>query len=263
VARALTQSASRADEPPAVVLTLAHAAAVLDQVIVDKTILDAFPEQPPVRDRRELLSDELHHRIQNTLAIVLSLARITARSCKTIEAFQEVFGDRVQAMAKTNALLLRGNDQAINVRDALELELAPYAGRDKQVVLRCASLAISAHSALSLSLLIHELATNAAKYGGLSTSGGSLHVACVRGEIGGILTWRETTADMPPRKAGGGAGSILIERLARDLGGAAHLDFRPDGLEATITFKLDAAGRADGAAGQGQLVSTPPSEEYP
>jgi two-component system CheB/CheR fusion protein len=227
------------------VLTLADAAAVLDCVILDSVIIDALPDALPVRDRRELLSDELHHRIQNTLAIVLSLARITARSCKTIEEFQDAFGDRVQAMAKTNALLLRGNDQAINVRDALELELAPYAGRGKQVALQCASLAISAHSALSLSLLIHELATNAAKYGGLSTSAGSLHVACKRGDPGGVLTWRETTPDMAPRKASGGAGSILIERLARDLGGAAKLDFRPEGLEATITFELDAVRAID------------------
>ena len=232
------------DDPPLVVLTVADAAGVLDAVILDKLVIDAFPDTPPARDRRELLSDELHHRIQNTLAIVLSLARITARACTTIEEFQEAFGDRVQAMAKTNALLLRGNDQAINVRNALELELAPYAGGGRQVVLQCASLAISADSALSLSLLIHELATNSAKYGGLSSAGGSLFVACRRGELGGVLTWRETTVDMPPRKAGR-AGSILIERLARDLGGAAHLDFRPEGLEATITFKLDAVGATD------------------
>jgi two-component sensor histidine kinase len=246
MARALPDPSSQDDDPPVVVLTLAHAASVLDQVILDKVIIDAFPEAPPVRDRRELLSDELHHRIQNTLAIVLSLARITARSCRTIEEFQEAFGDRVQAMAKTNALLLRGNDQAINVRDALELELAPFAGGDRQVVLQCASLAISAHSALSLSLLIHELATNAAKYGGLSAPGGSLHVACRRGPLGGVLTWRETAADVPAGKAGG-AGSILIQRLARDLGGAADLDFRPEGLQATVTFRLDAVGRPDAA----------------
>lgn len=227
------------DDPPPVVLTVADATAMLDEMILDKVIIDAFPEAPPARDHRELLSDELHHRIQNTLAIVLSLARITARSCKTIEEFQEAFGDRVQAMAKTNALLLRGNEQAINVRKALELELTPYAGRGKQVVLLGADLPISADAALSLSLMIHELATNAAKYGGLSTSGSGLFVACRRGELGGVLNWRETTAHMPPRKAGGGAGSILIERLARDLGGEARLDFRPEGLEATVTFKLD------------------------
>jgi two-component system CheB/CheR fusion protein len=232
------QLISEAD-PPLVALTVADARVLLDGVILDKVIIDAFPDTPPVRDRRELLSDELHHRVQNTLAIVLSLARITARSCKTIEEFQEAFSARVHAMAKTNALLLRGNEQAINVRNALELELAPYAGQGKQVILQCANLPISANSALSLSLLIHELATNAAKYGGLSTSGGSLHVACKRGELGGVLTWRETTPGMPPRKSGGGAGSILIERLARDLGGVATLDFRPEGLEAVITFKLE------------------------
>jgi chemotaxis family two-component system sensor kinase Cph1 len=246
-------------DAPVVVLTVADAALVLGQIIPDRVIIDAFPDAPPARDRRELLSDELHHRIQNTLAIVLSLARITARSCKTIGEFQEAFGDRVQAMAKTNALLLRGNDQAINVRNALELELAPYAGRGK-VVLQCASLAISANAALSLSLLIHELATNAAKYGGLSTSGGSLYVACKRGDLGGVLTWRETTDNMAPRKAGG-AGSILIERLARDLGGVARLDFRAEGLEAIITFRLDAVDRSDAPDEQiGKFPISPPEE---
>jgi chemotaxis family two-component system sensor kinase Cph1 len=263
MARTSIDPSAHDDDPPVVMLTVADAAAVLGQVILDKVIIDAFPETPPVRDRRELLSDELHHRIQNTLAIVLSLARITARSCKTIEDFQEAFGDRVQAMAKTNALLLRGNEQAINVRDALELELAPYAGRDKQIVLQCANLTISANSALSLSLLIHELATNAAKYGGLSTAGGSLHVACKRDALGGVLTWRETTADMPPRKPGGGAGSVLIERLARDLGGAAHLDFRPEGLEATVTFKLDALGGAIASAYPPPKSPPPLPEEHP
>ncbi|HEY8004535.1 MAG TPA: sensor histidine kinase [Phenylobacterium sp.] len=257
----LTDLSNQAHEAPVVVLTVAHATAVLDQVIPDGVIMDAFPDAPPVRDRRELLSDELHHRIQNTLAIVLSLARITARSCKTIEEFQGAFGDRVQAMAKTNALLLRGNDQAINVRNALELELAPYVGRGK-MVLQCASLAISANSALSLSLLIHELATNAAKYGGLSTAGGSLYVTCKRGELGGVLTWRETTDNMAPRKADG-AGSILIERLARDLGGDARLDFRAEGLEAIVTFKLDAAGGSDALDEQCQEFPSPPSKERP
>lgn len=228
-------------------------------MIPDSVIIDAFPDVPPVRDRRELLSDELHHRIQNTLAVVLSLARITARSCKTIEEFQEAFGDRVQAMAKTNALLLRGNDQAINVRSALELELAPYLGGGK-VVLQCANLAISATSALSLSLLIHELATNAAKYGGLSTAGGSLHVSCKRGELGGVLTWRETADKLAARNPGG-AGSILIERLARDLGGDARLDFRAEGLEAIVTFRLDAADGSDALDEHRQDFPSPPSQE--
>lgn len=235
------------EEPPVVELTVGDGKTELDRSSFGRMIIDAFPETPSVNDRRELLSDELHHRIQNTLAVVLSLARITARSCETIREFQTAFAARIEAMAKTNMLLLRGNAQAVNVRDALQLELAPYAGDGRQVSLRCAHLPISASSALSLSLLLHELATNAAKYGGLSTPGGSLSVLCKRGELGGVLSWSETTEEMPLRKAPG-AGSILIERLARDLGGVAQLDFRPQGLEATITFKLDSPAHS-GAQG--------------
>ena len=226
------------DEPPPVVVLTVDDASEL----VGTMILDAFPDVPAPVDRREMLSDELHHRIQNTLAIVLSLARITARSCKTIEEFQAAFGARVQAMAKTNTLLLRDKAQALNVRDALELELAPYAGQGKQVVLQCSNLAISGSSALSLSLLIHELATNAAKYGGLSTAAGSLFVSCRRAVGGAMLIWRETAPDRVAREAKPGGGSVLIERLARDLGGTAQLDFRPEGLEATITFQLSGEG---------------------
>ena len=116
--------------------------------------------------RQDLLSDELHHRVQNTLAVVLALARLTARSCTTIEEFHVAFEDRVQALARTNALLLRGKAQAIDVRAAVELELEPYASPGGPVTLECEALTISRDSALSLSLLIHELATNAAKYCG-------------------------------------------------------------------------------------------------
>src|SRR6185503_5107919 len=131
-------------DAPVVVLTVADAALVLGQIIPDRVIIDAFPDAPPARDRRDLLSDELHHRVQNTLAIVLSLARITARSCKTIAEFQIAFGDRVQAMARTNALLLRGKVQAIDVRAAVELELEPYASLGGPVTVDCDALSITA-----------------------------------------------------------------------------------------------------------------------
>jgi two-component sensor histidine kinase len=199
-------------------------------------ILGSLNSQATANDRQDMLSDELHHRVQNTLAIVLALARITARSSSTIEDFQEAFGARIQAMARTNALLLRGHAQAIDVREAVELELEPYAGR--QIAMHCDPLTISADSALSLSLLIHELATNAAKYGGLSTSGGELLVRCERRAAGGVLTWREWSPGMVTHDRVSGAGSVLIRRLAKDLGGSAILDFAPSGLEATVTFVL-------------------------
>jgi two-component sensor histidine kinase len=188
-------------------------------------------------DREAMLSDELHHRVQNTLAVVLALARITARSVTTIEAFQAAFGARIQAMARTNTLLLHGHAQAVSVRAALELELDVDGGKDAQISLACEPITIAADAALSLSLLIHELATNAAKYGGLSAPQGRLDIRCWRVEEGAMLTWKETSPNLLPKTDVAGQGSMLIRRLARDLGGTARIDILPGGLEATVTFQ--------------------------
>ena len=198
-------------------------------------------------ERQALIADELHHRVQNTLAVVLALARLTARSVTTIEEFQVAFGDRVQAMARTNSLLLKGRAQAVSVRTALEVELEPYLETEGQVELCCEALSISADAALSLSLIIHELATNAAKYGGLSTPAGHLRVGCKRGSVGGILSWEETSPGMVSHDKIAGNGSLLIERLAGDLGGEARIDIHPTGLKAEITFRLgEPASAAEG-----------------
>lgn len=221
-------------------------------------IVDGFGQEP---DRRAMLSSELHHRVQNTLAIVLALARLTARSVTTIEEFQVAFADRVQAMARTNTLLLRGQAQAIDVRAALETELEPYWGRGDEIILECEPLSIVSDAALSLSLLIHELATNAAKYGALSSPGGRLTVRCVRSPDGAVLTWDEVSLTPVRRPKRKGAGSILIERLARDLGGTAVLTFRRRGLLAAISFSLDPAAlarRTAAAARLGVTVAGPP-----
>ena len=221
-------------------------------------IVDEFDAQP---DRQAMISAELHHRVQNTLAIVLALARLTARSVTTIEEFQVAFADRVQAMARTNTLLLLGQTQAIDVRAALETELEPYWGRGDEITLECEPLSIVSDGALSLSLLIHELATNAAKYGALSAPGGRLTVDCVRGPGGGVLTWNEISPVPVKRPKRKGAGSLLIERLARDLGGTAELTFRRQGLLAVISFSLDPAAlarRTAAAARLGVTVSRPP-----
>jgi len=200
-------------------------------------IIDVF-EKPSAADiRRDRLSEELHDRVQNTLAIVLSFARLTARSCKTIDEFQVAFRDPVQAMARTNALLLRGNAQANDVRAALEVELEPYACLGGPVTLVCEAL-IGADAALSLSLLIHEMATNAAKYGALSVPEGRLVISCTRKGAAGVIVWRETMPHLVASETTPGAGSGLIERLARELGGEARRSLLPIGLDATITFAI-------------------------
>jgi two-component system, chemotaxis family, CheB/CheR fusion protein len=185
-----------------------------------------------------ILVGELHHRLQNTLSVVLALSRLTARTVNTVEEFQVAFGQRIEAMARTNALMLRGQVQAISVQVALETELQPYLDDKGQVTLICDPLEVSPAAALNLSLIFHELATNAVKYGALAKPSGRLVVECRADGAGGLIHWREqlTWPLKPSRRVG--SGSLLITRLARSLGGVSQIDLLPNGLDAKITFKL-------------------------
>ncbi len=185
-----------------------------------------------------ILVGELHHRLQNTLSIVLALSRLTARTVNSVDEFQIAFSQRIEAMARTNALLLRGQVQAVSVQIALETELQAYLDDTGQVTLICEPLSVSPDVALSLSLIFHELATNAVKYGALAKSSGRLVVQCKRGPQGGVLHWREfVTAPLAPSTREG-SGSLLITRLARSLGGTSRIALLPGGLDAEITFRL-------------------------
>ena len=202
------------------------------------SLIDHADEVSNASAQHTILVGELHHRLQNTLAIVLALSRLTARTVKTVDEFQVAFGQRIEAMARTNALLLRGQVQAVSVQIALEAELQPYLDDKGQVTLRCDPLSVSPDAALSLSLIFHELATNAAKYGALAKPSGRLIVECKRDALGGLLHWQEfvTTPIQPSTRAG--SGTLLITRLASALGGASRIQLLPQGLDAEITFKL-------------------------
>jgi two-component sensor histidine kinase len=188
--------------------------------------------------QQTIMVGELHHRLQNTLAVVLALSRLTARTVDTVEEFQTAFGQRIEAMARTNALLLRGQIQAVSVQIALEAELQQYLDDKGQVTLLCDPLSVSPDVALGLSLIFHELATNAAKYGALAKPSGRLVVECRSDPLGGVMRWRETVTTPVAPSTRKGSGSLLIDRLGRSLGGVTRIEILPTGLEATITFKL-------------------------
>ncbi|WP_091741236.1 sensor histidine kinase [Phenylobacterium immobile] len=201
-------------------------------------LLDRVNAMTKTAAQSTILVGELHHRLQNTLAIVLALSRLTARTVNTVEEFQVAFGQRIAAMARTNALLLQGQVQAVSVQTALEAELQPFLDDNGQVTLLGDDLYVSPDAALSLSLIFHELATNAAKYGALAKPTGRLVVECHGDSNLGAIHWRESVAAPLKEASRSGSGSLLISRLARSLGGAAQIDLRPGGLEATITFNF-------------------------
>ncbi len=192
-------------------------------------------------ERQALFNNELNHRVKNTLATVLSLAMLTRKSAKSVQAFTEAFTNRIGAMALTHDLLTSKEWRSVQVCELLNLELAPYLGDSGQVVLKCASMAVTADAAVNLSLITHELLTNAAKYGALSSPEGRLLIHCERAASGAVLTWQETVDHIVPPASGGGFGSRLITRLALGLGGGADIELLPSGLRAVIRFALDDA----------------------
>ena len=207
---------------------------------VGSDALAEHADQVRTATQSSILVGELHHRIQNTLAIVLALSRLTARTVNTLEEFQVVFGQRIEAMARTNALLLQGQVQAVSVRSALETELQPYLDDTGQVTLVCDDLKVSPEAALNLSLIFHELATNAVKYGALAQRSGRLVIECKADPMGARLHWKETVSQALPSSTREGSGSILIKRLAKALGGESRISLSPGGLDVAITFKLGA-----------------------
>lgn len=190
---------------------------------------------------RKLVVDEMNHRVKNTLATVQALAMMAGKSAATVEEFRASLYERIASMARTQDLLIDGQAQPVFVNDVIFVELDPYGAGD-QATLTCGEITIGAQGAVSLGLLIHELATNAAKYGALSGLGGQLNVECQADGHNGKLIWTETFGRPAPPPVHVGFGTRLVQRLARDLGGAATIDLSANGLTATVTFRLD--GRA-------------------
>jgi two-component sensor histidine kinase len=189
-------------------------------------------------DRHKLLTAELIHRVKNALATVLGLARLTRAAATSVDDFLDTLTERVVAMGKTQDLLSEGIWEPVKVVDVLNVELAPYIDNSGRVELHCQDMTMTGAMAINLSLVVHELLTNALKYGALSALGGRLVVTCSSSVAGATLVWSEQTDGLVLPRQAAGFGTSLIERLARSLGGGAKLNLESTGLQATIEFSV-------------------------
>jgi PAS domain S-box-containing protein len=130
-------------------------------------VVQDITERKQAEQRQRLLMDELNHRVKNTLATVQSLAAQTARGAHTPAAFRERFEGRLIALSKAHDQLTMHHWENADLRDLLSGSLAPYAGAGR-VVLRGEDLVLRPRAVLTLAMAVHELTTNAAKYGALS-----------------------------------------------------------------------------------------------
>lgn len=195
-------------------------------------------------DRRQrLMIDELNHRVKNTLATVQSIAMQTARSTPDPARFAETFQARLLALSHTHDLLTRSHWEGADLRAILQHETEAH--EPSRVLLNGPPVYLPPAAALSLGMVFHELATNAAKYGALSGPEGRVFVDWSIADQRArrlALRWQERGG--PPAAPGQhkGFGSRLIQRNVRhDLAGEVRTDYSPEGLEVEISIPLDEA----------------------
>ncbi len=203
-------------------------------------------ERKEREEKEHLLMREVNHRAKNMLSVVASIAHQTA--ARSPDDFVERFSERIQALSANQDLLVRSEWSGVDIADLVRAQLAHFADLiGSRIALRGPKLRLNPASAQAIGLALHELATNAGKYGALSDSRGRVDISW--GTADGVLTmsWRER--DGPPVSAPRqqGFGSIVVETMAeRSVGGKVHLDYATSGVTWRLTCPAANALEAGG-----------------
>jgi PAS domain S-box-containing protein len=201
-------------------------------------------QEVEAEERQELLINELNHRVKNTLSIVQGLALQSFRRIENSESAQRTFESRLNALAAAHTLLTDHNWESASLSSVIDSALKATAGQAaERVQIQAPDLTLGPQMAVSLAMIIHELSTNAIKYGALSADAGHVDVTCDVSKSGEqhLLTilWREGGGPRVPVPTRRGFGTRLIERgMSSELRGAVNMEFLPEGLRCTITAYL-------------------------
>jgi two-component system CheB/CheR fusion protein len=207
-------------------------------------VLQDISERRRAAEHQQLLLGELNHRVKNTLASVQAIALQTMAGAPSLDGFKTAFLERLHALSNTHNLLANDAWNGVDLREIVLAELAPYR-RDgsSRTTLAGAALTLEPKAALALSMALHELATNAGKYGALSEPQGRVAVEwdtrVVDGQAWLRLQWTERggPAVTPPTRRGFGT-RLINEGLAFELGGEVTLAFEPEGVTCRIDVPL-------------------------
>ena len=194
-------------------------------------------------DRQRLLIDELNHRVKNMLAIIQSIASQTLRTTPDPANFKTAFSARLQGLGRIHAVLTDSMWGAASLSDVVTAAISPF--NMDRIDASGAQVSLPPNIAVTMSLVLHELATNAVKYGALSTAGGRVTLCWIRKPGGKIrMIWKENGGPRlaPPSRRG--FGTRLIEASAAQIGGSVHFDYTPEGLELRLEIAGDTAAGA-------------------
>jgi two-component sensor histidine kinase len=187
-------------------------------------------ERKQQEEKERLLMSEVNHRAKNMLSVVHAIARQTAT--KNPEDFLERFSERIQALSANQDLLVRNQWHGVDVDDLVRAQVAHFAGLlGSRIVVRGPKLRLKAASSQAIGLALHELATNAGKYGALSMDTGRLNIGWEADGETFIMSWTESEGPpvYPPERRGFGA--IVIEAMVEhSVDGTVNLNYAPSGL---------------------------------
>jgi light-regulated signal transduction histidine kinase (bacteriophytochrome) len=200
-------------------------------------------EREQARVQQDFLMAELDHRVKNTIATIQAIVRFSATGAPSLEALTRNVQERLHAMARAHSMLTQSRWKGLDLQKVIEEQFAPYSGADR-VKITGSKITLRPKAALSVSLALHELATNAAKYGALSVPAGWVEVGwevqAREAKPWLVLRWAEHGGPLvaPPDRSG--FGRMLLERsLAYDVDGHVDLDFRPEGLMCTALIPFE------------------------
>lgn len=192
--------------------------------------------------RQRLLFDELNHRVKNTLAIVQALALQTLQTKPQPDEFADAFSDRLGSLARAHSLLTEDSWRGASLQDIVTTALSAFVDEGRSIDIGGDAVMVPAGATVTLSLMLHELATNAAKYGALSVAAGRLAVRWTASPTAaGILVdlhWQEDGGPPVSPPTHRSFGTRLLTSSARQLGAELDLDYAASGLRCRLRFPV-------------------------
>ncbi|MBL0923665.1 MAG: CHASE3 domain-containing protein [Sphingomonadaceae bacterium] len=195
------------------------------------------------KEQADLIAQELNHRVKNLFAVILSLITLSARGSTDVPTTIEKIRNRIHALSLAHSVSQGTSGiRSVDIRDLFDATLAPYRNAHDNIVCDGPHITLSTATITPLGLIVHELATNALKYGALSQGEGSVAVTwdCVEQSEGKWVSidWREAGGPASSGQAAQGFGSSMITASAQQLNGTLEQHWHSDGLEVKLGFPL-------------------------
>ena len=213
----------------------------LGEVVCISNIHRDITELKASQEHIKLIAGELGHRAKNQLAVVRSFSNQTAKYAETYDEYRQKFDDRIQSLAKSIDLLVSRDWSSVSLENLCLSQIVMFTdARPEKVTIEGPEIVLIPTAVEAIGMALHELATNAAKYGALSQEKGHIsltwEILSVAGDESLRVSWRETGVSLEKAPSRKGFGHVVLTRLAQSsFGSEASLDFSPEGLHWEIT----------------------------